>query len=71
MSFPPDPTLIARLSHGELSFAVVQDGKVLAVKTLKNGAFLPGRPVWEKAQDVQAITAAAEQAVAELCAAAN
>ena len=29
MSFPPDPALIARLSHGELSFAVVQDGKVV------------------------------------------
>ena len=54
-----------------ISAVVVQDGKVLAVKTLKNGAFLPGRPVWEKAQDVQAITAAAQQAVAELCAAAN
>ena len=29
MSFQPDPALIARLSHGELSFAVVQDGKVV------------------------------------------
>ena len=52
-----------------ISAVVVQDGKVLAVKTLKNGVFLPGRPVWEKAQDVQTITAAAEQAVVELCAA--
>ena len=35
-----------------ISAVVMRDGKVLAAKTLKNDSFLPGRPVWEKAQDV-------------------
>ena len=52
-----------------VSAVVVQDGKVLAAKTLKNDAFLPGRPAWEKAQDVQAIVDAAEEAVSTLRAA--
>ena len=49
-----------------VSAVVMQGGEVLAAKTLKNDAFLPGRPVWERAQDVETIVAAAMQAVTEL-----
>lgn len=49
-----------------VSTVVMQGGEVLAAKTLKNDAFLPDRPVWERAQDVETIVAAAMQAVTEL-----
>ena len=52
-----------------VSAVVMKDGKVLAAKTLKNDAFLPDRPVWEKAQDVRQIVTVAMQAVKELRAA--
>lgn len=49
-----------------VSAVVVRDGAVLTAKTLKNDAFLPDRPVWEKAQDVGRITEIALGVVTEL-----
>lgn len=49
-----------------VSTVVMENGKVLAAKTLKNDSFLPGRPAWEKVQDPAVIRATAMGAVEEL-----
>lgn len=49
-----------------VSAVVMENGKVLAAKTLKNDSFLPGRPAWEKVQDPAVIRATAMGAVEEL-----
>lgn len=49
-----------------VSAVVVEDGRVIAHRTLKNGAFIQTAQSFEKIQDVAAIRAAAMQAVEEL-----
>lgn len=49
-----------------VSAVVLEGGKVIASRTLDNGAFLPTPNAWEKIQDVSAIRRAAFSAVEEL-----
>ncbi len=49
-----------------VSAVVVDNGAVIASRTLDNGAFLPTPHPWEKIQDVNAIRSAAFSAVEEL-----
>ncbi len=49
-----------------VSVVVVEKGRVIASRTLPNGAFLPTFNPWEKIQDVDAIRTAAFSAVEEL-----